>query len=234
MASAVGPPGAHTPGSGRMEHDLHPAAPPPRLHECADREPRPGVGIAPRAGVPVLRGWLGRLRGGRHRVPHGVHPRDGGQHRAGGCERVLGRGEGPVAPEKAPDLGELRALPPMEAGGPPERGCRAIPPAKGLVECGARHCQAMGDALQGRKPPPRVRARVRPVEEASHEDVLQAEEAGERPLEGVERVGDGREGPLRASVVGGQRAAPMGEPEAEGQRRVTPRQPAARPLLPGP
>ena len=102
-ASAVGPPGVCTPGSGRVEHDLHPAAPPPRLHVCADCEPRPSVGVAPRAGVRVLRGWLGRLRGGRHCVPHGVHPRDGSQHCAGGRERVPGRGEGPVAPEKAPD-----------------------------------------------------------------------------------------------------------------------------------
>ena len=78
VASAVGPPGVRTPGSGRVEHNLHPAAPPPRLHECADREPRPSVGVAPCAGLPVLRGWLGRLRGGRHRVPHGVHPWDEG------------------------------------------------------------------------------------------------------------------------------------------------------------
>ena len=257
------PPGACTPGSGRVEHDLHPAALPPRLHECADREPRPSVGVVPRAGVPVLRGWLGRPRGGRHCVPHGVHPPDGGQHRAGGRERVLGRGEGSVAPEDAPDgaavgdthpmapgalrlvvppldqehpalgsagpglrgggsgaadgegtqvpewrqqrgdQGGLRTLLPMEAGGPPERGRRAIPPAKGFVERGARHCQALGNALQGRQPPSGVRARGRPVEEAPHEDVLQAEEAGERPLEGVERAGDAREGPLRARVVGG-------------------------------
>ena len=103
MAPTVGPPGALTPGSGRVEHDLHPAAAPPCLHECADREPRLSVGVAPRAGVQVLRGWLGRPRGGRHHVPHGVHARDGGQHRAGGRERVLGRGEGPVAPKKALD-----------------------------------------------------------------------------------------------------------------------------------
>ena len=32
---------------------------------------------------------------------------------------------------------------------------------------------------------------------------------------------------------GGQRAAHMGEPEAEGRCRVPPRHPAARPLLPG-
>ena len=93
----VGPPGARTPGSGRVEDDLHPAVPPPHLHECADREPRPRVGVAPRVGVPVLRGWLGRLWGGRHRVPHGKHPRDGGQHRAGGRERVP-RGEGACRP----------------------------------------------------------------------------------------------------------------------------------------
>ena len=42
VASAVGPPGVRTRGSGRGEHDLHPAVPPPRLHEFADREP---VGI---------------------------------------------------------------------------------------------------------------------------------------------------------------------------------------------
>ena len=35
-------------------------------------------------------------------------------------------------------------------------------------------------------------------------------------------------------MVGGHRAAHMGEPEAEGRRRVATRHPAARPLLPGP
>ena len=53
------------------------------------------------------------------------------------------------------------------------------------------------------------------------------------PLEGVQRTGDSREGPFCAREVGGQCAAHMGEPEAEGQRRVAPRHPAARPLLPG-
>ena len=293
VASTVGPPGDRTRGSGRVEHDLHPAAPPPRRHELADRKPRPSVGVAPRAGVPVLRGWLGRLRGWHHRIPHGEHPRDGGQHRAGGRERVPGRGEGPVAPEEAldgaavgdthpmapgalclvvppldqehpalgsagprlggggtgaadgegthvpegrqqgGDLGEPRALPPMEAGGPPERGRPAIPLAEGLVERGARHCQALGDTLQGQQPPPGVRARVHPVEEASYEDVLQAKEAGDRPLGGVESAGDGREGPCRALAAGRQRAAHMGELEAEGRCRVAPRHPAARLLLPG-
>ena len=35
------------------------------------------------------------------------------------------------------DQGGLCALPPMVVGGLPERGCRAIPPAEGLVERGA-------------------------------------------------------------------------------------------------
>ena len=96
-ASAVRLPSDNTPGSGRVEHDLHPVALPPRRHELADREPRPSVGVAPRAGVLVLRGRLRRPQGWQHRVPHGVHPRDGGQHRGGGCVRVPGRGEGPVA-----------------------------------------------------------------------------------------------------------------------------------------
>ena len=72
-------------------------------HECAGHEPRPRGGVGPRAGVLALRGWLVRPRGGQHRIPHGVHPRHGGQHRAGGRTRVRGRGEGPVAPREAPD-----------------------------------------------------------------------------------------------------------------------------------
>ena len=246
--------------------------------------------LPPRRGT-VRRGWLGRPGGWHHRMPHGEHPRDAGQHRDGGRVRVLGRGEGPVALEEAADgttvgnthpmapgalclvmpplqqehpmlgcvgpglhgactgpadgegtlvpeghqqrgyLGELRALPALEAGA--ERGRPAIPPAEGLVECGDRHCRALGDALHRRQPPPGVRARVRPVEEASHEDVLQAEEAGDRPLEGVESEGDSREGPFRALARGGQCAAHMGEPKAEGRCRVAPRQPAAQLMLPG-
>ena len=292
-ASSVGLPSDSTPRSGCLEYNLHPAAPPPHRHEPADREPRSNVGIAPRAGVLVLRGRLSRPRGWQHRVPHGVHPRDGGQHRGGGCVRVPGRGEGPVAPQEAPDgaavgdthamapgalgfvvlpldqvypamgrfdpgprggcpgsagreaaqvpegrqqggdPGELHALPPMEAGGPPDYGRPAIPPAEGLVERGARHRQALGNAIQGRQPPPGVRARVRPVEEASHEDILQAEKAGGRPLEGVEGAGDGREGPLRVLAVRGQRAAHLGELAADGRCRVAPRHPAAHLLLPG-
>ena len=139
---------------------LHPAALPPRLHECADREPRPSVGVVPRAGVPVVRGWLGRPRGGRHRVPHSVHPRDGGQHRAGGRERVLGCGEGPVAPEEVPD--------------------------------GA----AVGDTHP---------VAQEPSASSSH--------------------------PLTRST---RRWGALARPEAEGRRRVAPRHPAARPLLPGP
>ena len=148
--------------------------------------------------------------------------------------RRTGRGPRSQRGASRGNLGGLCALPPMEAGGPPEQGRRTIPPAKGLVERRAQHCQALGDVLQGRQPTPRVRARVRPVEEASHEDVLQVEEAGERPLEGVEHASDGREGPLRARVVGRQCAAHMGEPEAEGRRQVAPRHPTARLLLPGP
>ena len=96
------------------------------------------------------------------------------------------------------DLGEPRALPPIEAGGPPEGGRPAIPPAEGLVERGTRHCQALGDVLQGRQPPPWLRAHVRPLEEAS-----QAKEAGDRPLEGVQSAGEGLEGPFIARVAGG-------------------------------
>ena len=224
-APSVGLPSGSTLGSGRVEHDLHPAAPPPRRHELVDREPRPSVGVAPRAGVLVLRGRLWRPRGWQHRVPHGVHPRDGGQHRGGGCVRVPGRGLGPVAPRGVPDgaavgdthpmapgalgfvvpplyqeylalgrvdpgprggcpgpvdregapvpegcqqrsdLGELHALPPMEAVGPPEWGHPAIPPTEGLLERGAGHHQALENASQGRQPPPEVCARVRPVED---------------------------------------------------------------------
>ena len=102
-ALAVKLPSDGTPGSGRVEHYLHPAAPPPCRHELSRRQPRPSVGVAPRAGVLVLRGQLGRPRGWRHRIPHGEDLRDGGQHGGGGRVWVVGRGEGPVAPEEAPD-----------------------------------------------------------------------------------------------------------------------------------
>ena len=114
-----------------------------------------------------------------------------------------------------------------------EWGRPAIPPAEGLVERGARHRQALGDTLQGRQPPPGVRACVRPVEEASHEDVLHSQKAGGRPLEGVEGAGDGREGPLQALAARAHRAAHLGEPTAEGRCRIAPRHPAAHLLLPG-
>ena len=152
----------------------------------------------------------------------------------GGCSGAADReGTFPEGRQQGGDVGELRALPPMEAGGPPECGRPAVPPAEGLVERGARQRQALGDALQGRQPPPWVRARVRPVVEASHEDVLQSEKAGGRPLEGVESAGDGREGPFRALAARGQRSAHMGELEAEGRCRVAPRHPAAHLLLLG-
>ena len=72
------------------------------------------------------------------------------------------------------------------------------------------------------------------MEEASHEDVSRLRRRGTGPFEGVESGGDGREGPFSARVAGGRRAAHMGEPEVEGQRRVAPHRPAARLLLPGP
>ena len=153
-----------------------------------------------------------------------------------GSSSGAAEGEGTLVPEgrkQGGDLGELRALPPMEAEGPPERSRPAIPPAEGLVERGARHCQALGDALQGRQFQRGVRALVRPKEESSHEDVLQAEEMGGRPIEGVESEGDDREGPFRALRQRGKRAAHMGKPETEGRRRVAPHHPAAHLLLPG-
>ena len=72
---------------------------------------------------------------------HQEHPGPGriGQGPRGGCSGAAGR-EGTLVPEgrqQEGDLGELRALPPMEAGGPPERGRPAISPAEGLVERGA-------------------------------------------------------------------------------------------------
>ena len=50
-----------------------------------------------------LRGLRGRPRGRQHRVPHGVYPRDGGQHRSGFHIQVRGRGEGPICPGEALD-----------------------------------------------------------------------------------------------------------------------------------
>ena len=234
-----------------------------RLNECADREQRPGVGVVPCAGVPVLGGLPGHPRTGRHRIPHGVHPRDGGQHRAGGRERVLGCGEGPVAPDEAPDgaavgdthpmapaalclvvltldqehpalrsagpglrrggsgaadgegtqvpkgrqhggdLGGLHALPPKEAGGPPERSRRAVPQAKGLRERGTRHCQALGNALQGRQPPSgcapvAVQWRKHPMRMSSR-----LRRRGNGPSRAWSTQLTPAEGSLRARVVGG-------------------------------
>ena len=47
------------------------------------------------------------------------------------------------------------------------------------------HCQALGEMLQRRQYPLAARSRSRPVEEAPHEDVLQAELAMEQPPEDV-------------------------------------------------
>ena len=66
----------------------------------------------------------------------------------------------------------LRAHDPVEAGGPPERDCCAIPPAEGPVERGPGYREALGDALWRRQPAPEVRPRSRLVAEAPHEDVL--------------------------------------------------------------
>ena len=137
-ASQAGLPSERTPGSGRFEHDLHPAAPLPRRHVLADREPRQSVGVALRAGV--LRGWMRRSRGWQHGVPHGVHPRGAGQHRGSGRARVPGRGEGPNAPQEAPDGAIVGDTHPMAPGAP---GLGVPPfdeehPALGRVDPGLR------------------------------------------------------------------------------------------------
>ena len=44
----------------------------------------------------------------------------------------------------------LHAIPPVEVGGPRERGCHVIPLAEGLLERLPRHCQALGNAPRGR------------------------------------------------------------------------------------
>ena len=45
------------------------------------------------------------------------------------------------------DPRDPHALPLVEAGGPPEGGRPAVPPAEGLVEGGARYRQALGHAV---------------------------------------------------------------------------------------
>ena len=94
-------------------------------------------------------------------------------------------GSGPEGCQQRGHMSGQRALALVEAGGPPERGRGAIPPVEGLVECGPGYCQAMGDLLQRRQPPLGVRPRNCLLEEAPHEDVLQAEVAGGQPPEGV-------------------------------------------------
>ena len=102
------------------------------------------------------------------------------------------RGRGPAAADvegtQVPEGRQQRghpvwphALAPMVARGPLQRGNRAVPLSEGLVERGPGHCQAVGDPLQRGWHPPAVRSRSRLVEEATHEDVLQAEVASEQP-----------------------------------------------------
>ena len=88
-----------------------------------------------------------------------------------------------------------------------------------------------GDPLQRRQHPPAIRPRSRPVEEASHEYVLQAEVAEEQLPGDMQRAGDARHGPLGAREAGGQRLANMAEPEAEGGCQIAPRHPTVRLLL---
>ena len=84
---------------------------------------------------------------------HQEHPALGGAGpslRDGGP--AAADGEGTQVPERWQKRGHqsgLRAIPPVEAGGPLEQGCRAIPPAKGLVERWSRYRQALGNALHG-------------------------------------------------------------------------------------
>ena len=138
-------------------------------------------------------------------------------------------GEGTLVPEgrrQGGDVGELHALPPMEAGGPPERGRPAIPPAKGLVEPGAwqrrwvTRCRVdsphLGSApvsVQWRKHPMRMSSRLR-------------------------RRGTGPSRAWRAQATaargGGVARGSHGRARGEGRRWVAPCRPAARPLHPSP
>ena len=95
----------------------------------------------------------------------------------------------------------------MEAGGSPERGCRAIPPTEGLVERWPQHRQALGNALQGRQPPSEVRPRSKhPMRMSSKLRRL----GGSSPR--ACSTGDAREGLLcaREAGAGGKRLAHMG------------------------
>ena len=146
-------------------------------------------------------------------------------------------GEGTQVPkgcQQRGDLGGLRALNQMEVGGPPKRGRHAIPQAKGLVERRARHCQATGNALHARQHPLGPRTRGRQLEEATHEDVLQAEEAGKRSLEGWSAQATAARDLSVRGWGSSMRLTYTGEPLAKGRRRVAPRHGAARPPLPGP
>ena len=137
-ASAVGLPSDGTPGSRRVEHDLHPAAPPPDRHKLADREPRPSVGVAPRAGVLVLRGWQGRPRGleappTTRRTPAGWRPAPRRGLRAG--PKADKR---PIDPEDAPDeaaVGDTRLM-------APGAFCLLVPPLD--QEYSALGCAGLG------------------------------------------------------------------------------------------
>ena len=213
VASAERPPGACTPGLGRVEHDLHLAALPPRLYECADREPRPSVGVVPCGGVAVLRGWLGRPRGGRHCVPHGVHPRDGGQHRAGGREQVPGRGEGPVAPEEAPDGAAVGDTRPMAPGAL----CLVVPPLD-------QEHPALGSASPG------LRGGGSGVADGEGTQVPKGRQQGGRPRRAARPPSNGGGGTARAGPP--RHTASLGPRGARGPTLPGPGERAAGPSAP--
>ena len=95
----------------------------------------------------------------------------------------------------------------MQAGRSPEWGTVAVPPVVSFVDGGPCNSEALGDPLQRRKHPLAVRPRGGLVEEASHEDVLQAELAREQRPGDVLRAGDTLQGPpsVRGRPAGSDR-----------------------------
>ena len=125
-----------------------------------------------------------------------------------------------------------RAVAPVEAGGPPKPGCRALPPVEGLVERGPGHCRALGDPLQRRQPPTGIPPRSRSMEHPMPMSCTLRWLRGAIPG-GVPRACHTPHGLFAAREAEGQQLADIGEPQAVGGRMAAPRRPAACPLFPG-
>ena len=103
---------------------------------------------------------------------------------------------------------------PSAGGGIARVGRCLVPPAVGFVDGGPNDEEALGDPLQRRKHPLTVCPRGGPREEASHEDILQAELAREQRPEDVRRACDTLQGP--PPCAGGPPAATLSRGPARG------------------